>query len=70
MLLRRSSNLEGSGRSDAFFEADGGDAIEAHEWKCVRTINGIFSFFSFFIAYISWPFPLLNSCYWTWWYDK
>ncbi|KAL3535964.1 hypothetical protein ACH5RR_004425 [Cinchona calisaya] len=41
MLLRRSSSLDGSDRADIFFEADGGDAIEAHEWKCVRTINGV-----------------------------
>ncbi|XP_057968358.1 protein ENHANCED DISEASE RESISTANCE 2-like isoform X2 [Malania oleifera] len=26
---------------DGFFEGDSGDAIEAHQWKCVRTINGI-----------------------------
>ncbi|XP_071910866.1 protein ENHANCED DISEASE RESISTANCE 2-like isoform X2 [Coffea arabica] len=41
MLLRQSSSLEGRGRADAFFDAHGGDAVEAHEWKCVRTINGV-----------------------------
>ncbi|CAI9097478.1 OLC1v1033911C1 [Oldenlandia corymbosa var. corymbosa] len=40
-LLRQTSSLNGSGRSDMFFDADGGDVIEAHEWKCVRTINGV-----------------------------
>ncbi|CDP10522.1 unnamed protein product [Coffea canephora] len=41
MLLRQSSSLDGRGRADAFFDAHGGDAVEAHEWKCVRTINGV-----------------------------
>lgn len=27
------------------FDGDAGDAIEAHEWKCVRTFNGIISCF-------------------------
>ncbi|GAV83954.1 START domain-containing protein/DUF1336 domain-containing protein [Cephalotus follicularis] len=40
-LLRQSSSLRGNGRSDGYFEGDNGDAIEAHEWKCVRTINGV-----------------------------
>jgi len=37
----------GAGRPDGYIEGDTGDAIEAHEWKCVRTINGNFSHFSF-----------------------
>lgn len=41
MLLRQSSSLGGSGRSDIFFDADGGDAVEPHKWKCVRTLNGV-----------------------------
>ena len=41
MLLRQTSNLAGNGTSDGYFEGEFGDAIEAHEWKCVRTINGI-----------------------------
>ncbi|KAE8668556.1 leucine-rich repeat receptor-like protein kinase TDR-like [Hibiscus syriacus] len=41
MLLRKTSNLGGYGTSDGYFEGQFGDAIEAHEWKCVRTINGI-----------------------------
>ncbi|XP_057968359.1 protein ENHANCED DISEASE RESISTANCE 2-like isoform X3 [Malania oleifera] len=40
-LLRHSSDFGGNVRSDGFFEGDSGDAIEAHQWKCVRTINGI-----------------------------
>ncbi|RVW43687.1 hypothetical protein CK203_080456 [Vitis vinifera] len=39
-LLRQSSNLGVKVRSDGYIEGDGGDAIEAHEWKCVRTIDG------------------------------
>ncbi|XWS17753.1 hypothetical protein CRYUN_Cryun33cG0094600 [Craigia yunnanensis] len=41
MLLRQTSNLAGNGTSDGYFEGQFGDAIEAHEWKCVRTINGV-----------------------------
>lgn len=41
-LLRQSSDLGGSVRGEGFFEGDIGDAIEAHEWKCVRTLNGTF----------------------------
>ena len=56
MLLRQSSSLDGRGRADAFFDAHGGDAVEAHEWKCVRTINGIFFFlvmaFSFSLVHV------------------
>ncbi|KAH9654557.1 START domain-containing protein [Citrus sinensis] len=40
-LLRQSSDLGGSVRGEGFFEGDIGDAIEAHEWKCVRTLNGV-----------------------------
>ncbi|KAK8535253.1 hypothetical protein V6N13_081392 [Hibiscus sabdariffa] len=40
-LLRQTSSLGGYGTSDGYFEGQFGDAIEAHEWKCVRTINGI-----------------------------
>lgn len=42
-LLRQSSDLGSSVRPYRYSEGDGGDAIEAHEWKCVRTINGNFS---------------------------
>ncbi|XVE71085.1 hypothetical protein DITRI_Ditri10aG0121900 [Diplodiscus trichospermus] len=41
MLLRQTSNLAGNGASDGYFEGEFGDAIEAHEWKCVHTINGV-----------------------------
>ncbi|GLT85395.1 hypothetical protein SLE2022_035860 [Rubroshorea leprosula] len=40
-LLRRSSNLGANVSSDRYFEADSTDAIEGHEWKCVRSINGV-----------------------------
>ncbi|XP_047169321.1 protein ENHANCED DISEASE RESISTANCE 2-like isoform X1 [Vigna umbellata] len=36
-LLRQSSKLS---RTDGF-EGDGGDAVEAHQWKCVFTLAGI-----------------------------
>lgn len=41
-LLRQSSDLGGTARAEGYYEGDIGDAIEAHEWKCVRTLNGIF----------------------------
>ncbi|XVF48476.1 hypothetical protein PTKIN_Ptkin03bG0193400 [Pterospermum kingtungense] len=41
MLLRQTSNLDGNCTSDGFFEGESGDAIEAHKWKCVRTVNGV-----------------------------
>ncbi|KAK1292982.1 hypothetical protein QJS10_CPB17g00248 [Acorus calamus] len=40
LLLRKSSNL-GRSMSSKYLEEQQGDAIEAHEWKCVRTVNGI-----------------------------
>ncbi|KAM7265417.1 hypothetical protein ACFE04_003100 [Oxalis oulophora] len=40
-LLRQSSELGNDGRSDAYFEGDTGDAVEGHEWRCVRTLNGV-----------------------------
>lgn len=40
--MRQSSTLVNDVRSDGFYEGgDNGDAVEAHEWKCVRTINGM-----------------------------
>jgi len=41
-LLRQSSKL--SARTDGF-EGDGGDAVEAHQWKCVFTLAGNFLLF-------------------------
>lgn len=38
-LLRLSSKVFGS--SDGF-EGDTGDAFDAHQWKCVRTMSGTF----------------------------
>ncbi|EEF38875.1 protein ENHANCED DISEASE RESISTANCE 2-like [Ricinus communis] len=40
-LLRQYSDLHSNARSDRYYEGEVGDAIEAHEWKCVRTINGV-----------------------------
>ncbi|KAI8570528.1 hypothetical protein RHMOL_Rhmol01G0041400 [Rhododendron molle] len=40
-LLRKSSNLGRTVGLDGYLHGDGGDVIEAHEWKCVRTVNGI-----------------------------
>ncbi|XP_055822848.1 protein ENHANCED DISEASE RESISTANCE 2 isoform X2 [Solanum dulcamara] len=40
-LLRKSSNLGSKSESDVYFEANGADVIEAHEWKCVRTLGGV-----------------------------
>ncbi|KAL5547664.1 hypothetical protein UlMin_002895 [Ulmus minor] len=40
-LLCQSSSLVASARSDGYFNGDVGDAIEPHEWKCIRTINGV-----------------------------
>ncbi|XP_042484165.1 protein ENHANCED DISEASE RESISTANCE 2-like isoform X6 [Macadamia integrifolia] len=39
-LIHQSLGL-GDFMSERYFECDAGDAIEPHEWKCVRTINGI-----------------------------
>ncbi|XP_050208638.1 protein ENHANCED DISEASE RESISTANCE 2-like [Mercurialis annua] len=41
MLLRQSSDLRTNVTSDRYHEGEVGDAIEAHEWKCVRTMNGV-----------------------------
>lgn len=46
-LLRKSSDLGRTVGLDGYLHGDGGDVIEAHEWKCVRTVNGtIFFIFS------------------------
>ncbi|KAG5593615.1 hypothetical protein H5410_034847 [Solanum commersonii] len=37
-LLRKSSKLGAKSESDVYFEAD---VVEAHEWKCVRTLDGV-----------------------------
>ncbi|EPS60260.1 hypothetical protein M569_14543, partial [Genlisea aurea] len=44
VLLRRASNLGADGGFDAYYDADGGDVVEAYEWRCIRTVNGIFLF--------------------------
>ncbi|XP_034225252.1 protein ENHANCED DISEASE RESISTANCE 2-like isoform X2 [Prunus dulcis] len=40
-LLCQSSSLGANASTDGYFERDINDAIEAYEWKCVRTINGV-----------------------------
>lgn len=40
-LLRQSSSLGGNTGSYLYLHGDGGDAVETHEWKCVRTMNGV-----------------------------
>ncbi|KAL3629634.1 hypothetical protein CASFOL_026856 [Castilleja foliolosa] len=40
MLLRKASNLGADSRLEAYFDADG-DVVEVHEWRCVRTVNGM-----------------------------
>lgn len=40
-LLRQSSSLGANITSEGYFEGEIGDAVEAHEWKCVCTINGV-----------------------------
>ncbi|VAI31215.1 unnamed protein product [Triticum turgidum subsp. durum] len=41
MLLRQSSDLQSHERVNTNFGGDTGDALEAHEWRFVRTLNGI-----------------------------
>ncbi|CAA0819955.1 Protein of unknown function (DUF1336 [Striga hermonthica] len=41
MLLRKASSLGAENRLEAYFDAEGGDVVEAHEWRCVRTVNGV-----------------------------
>ncbi|CAO2191577.1 unnamed protein product [Urochloa humidicola] len=41
MLLRQSSDLRSQERVNMNFGGDTGDAFEAHEWRYVRTFNGI-----------------------------
>ena len=42
MLVRKASSLSGNSL-ETYYDADGGDAVEAHEWRCVRTVNGTFT---------------------------
>ncbi|XP_042418175.1 protein ENHANCED DISEASE RESISTANCE 2-like isoform X2 [Zingiber officinale] len=41
MLIRQSSGLGSNARRGAYFEGDIGDVIEMHDWKCVRTVDGV-----------------------------
>lgn len=41
MLLRKTSDLESYMRTNTYLEVNTSDAIEAHDWRCVRTANGI-----------------------------
>ncbi|KAG8372634.1 hypothetical protein BUALT_Bualt12G0087000 [Buddleja alternifolia] len=40
-FLRKASSLGPDGGLEEYFDADGGDVVGDHEWKCVRTINGV-----------------------------
>lgn len=40
-LLRQSSDPGIHTTGDIYYEKDDGDAIDAHTWKCVHTLNGI-----------------------------
>ncbi|KAF9662798.1 hypothetical protein SADUNF_Sadunf18G0091800 [Salix dunnii] len=40
-LLRQSSSVATKVRPDRYLEGEVGDAIELHQWKCVRTVNGV-----------------------------
>ncbi|XP_006659442.2 protein ENHANCED DISEASE RESISTANCE 2 [Oryza brachyantha] len=40
-LLRQSSDLQSHEIINTHFGGDSGDAFEAHEWRCVRTFNGV-----------------------------
>ncbi|KAI3701560.1 hypothetical protein L6452_26738 [Arctium lappa] len=39
-LIRRSLSLGVNRRAADFCEGDAADVVEAHEWKCIRTVNG------------------------------
>ena len=50
MLLSQSSDLgSNEGKPGRRLEGDFMDAIEAHEWKCVDTVNGTTSFSLFLL---------------------
>ncbi|KAJ6731790.1 ENHANCED DISEASE RESISTANCE-RELATED [Salix purpurea] len=40
-LLRQSSSVAAKVRPDRYSEGEVGDAIDFHQWKCVRTVNGV-----------------------------
>ncbi|KAL1563471.1 protein ENHANCED DISEASE RESISTANCE 2-like isoform X1 [Salvia divinorum] len=40
MLVRKASGMSGNG-VETYYDADSGDTVEAHEWRCVRTVNGV-----------------------------
>ncbi|KAL7093368.1 hypothetical protein ACP275_11G036700 [Erythranthe tilingii] len=40
-LLRKASGLGANSRLNEYLDADSGDVVEAHEWRCVRTVNGV-----------------------------
>ncbi|KAI0504766.1 hypothetical protein KFK09_015719 [Dendrobium nobile] len=41
MLLQKTSEPGSHLKTDMYLEGEVGDAMEAHEWRCIRTINGI-----------------------------
>ncbi|KAJ6673348.1 ENHANCED DISEASE RESISTANCE-RELATED [Salix viminalis] len=40
-LLQQSSSVAAKVRPDRYSEGEVGDAIDFHQWKCVRTVNGV-----------------------------
>lgn len=40
MLLRKSSEVGRNMQRSTNYEGDVGDAIEAHEWRCIHTLHG------------------------------
>ncbi|CAN1328141.1 Protein ENHANCED DISEASE RESISTANCE 2 [Linum perenne] len=40
-LLRQASTLVSVSKSEGFFEAESEDVIDIHQWRCVRTIDGV-----------------------------
>jgi hypothetical protein len=57
MLLRQSSDLLSHEKISTNFGGDNGDASEAHEWRYVRTFNGIFILF-----HVGNLEPMCHSC--------
>lgn len=46
MLLRQVSKIGNEKVLNAHVDDETGDALEAHDWRCVRTVNGtLYSFY-------------------------
>lgn len=42
MLLRQASKIGSDKVLNAHVDDETGDALETHDWRCVRTVNGTF----------------------------